>query len=351
MKTNSKPLSKLTHDSTVLTFGEMMLRLTPPNGRRLEQATSFDVWYGGTEANVALALAFQGDRGAYVSVMPKNRIGEIALRYLRGYGVDTSRVVRAGDRLGTYFFENGASVRSNECVYDRKYSAISLASHTVFDWDKILQGVGCFYFTGVTPAVSDELAIACKEALTSCRAKGIITACDLNYRGKMWSPEKAKSVMTGLLPMVDICFAHDEDASASLGIGSTSLSCGIENKENYIETARGICAKYGCRDVASVIRNVHSVEDSEWMAVLYRDGVTSYSPTHRVHVMEGLGAGDAFGAGFLHALLNGFDAQQTIDYAIASSVLKLTIRGDANLVSVDEINKVVASASGQRVAR
>ena len=339
--------------STVLAFGEIMMRLTPPNERRIEQATSFDVWYGGTEANMALSLSYQGDHGAFVSVVPPNRIGDCALRYLSSYGVDISRVIRAGDRLGVYFFENGASARSNGCVYDRKYSAANLAKHTDFDWDKILRGVDCFYFTGVTPAVSDELARACKDALRACRAKGIVTACDLNYRGKLWSADKARSVMTGLLPFVDICFAHDEDAAASLGIGSRSLASGLEQKDAYIQIDRDIISKYGCRSVATVVRNVHGVEHSLWQALLVTDGgkKVCVSPIHHVHVLEGVGGGDAFGAGFMHAVLHGFNPQQTIDYAIAASVLKLTVRGDANLVTKDEIDKVVESVGGQRVSR
>ena len=163
-------------NTLVLTFGEIMLRLSPPDNLRIEQATSFDARYGGAEANTALSLAYQGDNAAYVSVVPANRIGDCALRGLRGYGVDTSRVVRSGDRLGTYYFELGASQRSNGCVYDRKPSAINMASHDELDWDSILGGVGVFYFSGVTPAISDEMALACKQALAAARERGI--KCD-----------------------------------------------------------------------------------------------------------------------------------------------------------------------------
>ena len=219
-------------NTLVLTFGEIMMRLSPKNNLRLEQATEFDVRYGGAEANTALSLAYQGDNAAYLSVVPANRIGECALRSLRAYGVDTSRVVREGDRLGSYYFELGASQRSNGCVYDRKYSAINLASRSVFDWDSILEGVGVFYFSGVTPAVSDEMALACKEGLEAARARGIVTVCDVNYRGKMWTPQKSQEVMRGLLPLVDIVIANDEDAPAGLGMTcvSGSLTNGIEER-------------------------------------------------------------------------------------------------------------------------
>ena len=249
---------------TVLTFGEIMMRLSPKDHLRIEQATEFDVRYGGAEANTALSLAYQGDKAAYVSVVPANRLGECALRSLKVYDVDTTRVVRQGDRLGSYVFEVGASQRGNGCVYDRKYSAINMAKRDVFDWDEILKGIDVFYFSGVTPAVSDEMAAACKDALAACRAKGITTVCDVNYRGKMWSPEKSQATMKELLPLVDICIANDEDAPAGLGMTcvSGSLAHGIEERDTYVEMARQICAEYGCKKVASVVRNISCVERS-----------------------------------------------------------------------------------------
>lgn len=342
-------------NTLVLTFGEIMLRLSPPDNLRIEQATSFDARYGGAEANTALSLAYQGDNAAYVSVVPANRIGDCALRCLRGYGVDTSRVVRSGDRLGTYYFELGASQRSNGCVYDRKYSAINMASHDELDWDSILGGVGVFYFSGVTPAISDEMALACKQALAAARERGIVTVCDVNYRGKMWSPAKSQQVMAELLSLVDIVIANDEDAPAGLGITcvSGSLSNGIEERDSYVEMARQICATYGCKKVASVVRDIQSVERSQWMGVLY-DAETDahwFSGAHDVHVLEGVGGGDAFNAGLLHALLHGYEPQRAIDYAIAASVLKLTVRGDVNLVTEAEIAGVAVSGGGTRVSR
>lgn len=366
----------LSATSTVLVFGEIMMRLSPPNQLRIEQAKSFDVNFGGAEANAALSLAYQGDNAAFVSVVPQNRIGECALRYLRSYGVDTSRVVREGDRLGSYIFEVGASVRGNGCVYDRKYSAINLASHEALDWGAILEGVDLFYFSGVTPAVSEEMAVACEEALKACRARGIVTACDVNYRGKMWSPERSQEVMARLLPHVDIVVANDEDAPAGLGMTcvSGSLKNGIAERDDYVEMARQICAKYGCSQVLSVIRDIASVEDSRWMGMLYSAagdtllagranedaapagtddaGAWWFSPVYDVHVLEGVAAGDAFSGAYLHALLHGYAPQTAIDYAIAGSVLKLTIHGDSNLVTEAEIAAVAASAGGgTRVAR
>lgn len=340
---------------SVLCFGEIMLRLSPKDNLRLEQATEFDARYGGAEANTAFSLAYQGDSAAYISVVPPNRIGECALRSLKAYGVDTSRVVREGDRLGSYYFEIGASQRGNGCVYDRKYSAINMASRSVFDWDKALDGVGVFYFSGVTPAISDEMAAACLDALTAARARGITTMCDINYRGKMWSPEKSQETMAKLLPLVDIVVANDEDAPAGLGVTcvSGSLSNGIEERDSYVEMAKQISGQYGTKIVASVIRNVQCVERSQWMAMLYnaKTGEHWFSAQHDVHVLEGVAAGDAFNAGLLHALLGGMEPQAAIDYAIAASILKLTIKGDSNFVTADEIGAVAASSGGTRVAR
>ncbi len=339
----------------VLSFGEIMMRLSPKDHLRLEQATEFDVRYGGAEANMGFSLSYQGDNAAFVSVVPANRIGDCALRTLVAYGVDVSRVVRQGDRLGSYFFELGASQRGNGCVYDRKYSAMNLAKASDLDWDSILDGVDVFYTSGVTPAVSDEMAVATKEALATARAKGIQTVFDLNYRGKLWTPEKAQSVIKDFMPLVDVCIANDEDAPSALGMTcvSGSLAHGIEERDSYVEMARQICAEYGCGVVASVVRNVSSTSRSKWMGMLYHaEGDQHwFSPVHDVHVLEGVAAGDAFNAALLHAMLNDYDPQKTVDYAIAASVLKLSIRGDYNFVTEAEISAVAASGGATRVAR
>ncbi len=351
----------------MLAFGEIMMRLSPKNNLRIEQATEFDVHYGGAEANAALSYAYQGGHAAYVSVVPVNRIGDCALRSLSAYGVDTSRVVRSGDRLGAYIFEPGASMRGNGCVYDRKYSAINLAPRETFDWNTILEGVSLFYFSGITCAISSDMALACKDALETCRSRKITTVCDVNYRGKMWAPEQSQRVMRKLLPLVDIVIANDEDAPSGIGVTcvSGSLANGIAERDGYLEMARQLCIEYGCKEVLSVIRNVESVERSQWMGMLYSAanddllanstlGTEEYwfSPTHDVRVLEGVAAGDAFSGAYLHALTRNFEGQAAIDYAIAGSVLKLTIRGDSNLVTESEIKAVASSAgAGTRVER
>ena len=356
MFSNNKDLADKLSGKRVLTFGELMLRLAPTNNLRIEQANNFNANYGGAEANVAASLALQNDNASYLSVVPNNRIGQCALRDLNAWGVDTSKVIRKGDRLGVYFFEVGSSVRSNSVVYDRKYSAISMSSSSDFDWDAILADVDIFYFSGITPAISSDLADACLCALKACRSKCITTVCDLNYRGKMWSPQEAQKTMKGLLKYVDIVVANDEDAPSALGIkhGSCSLSCGIDEKEEYINIARDICNEFGCKCVASVIRNISSVESSKWMSMIYTsdDDRHVFSQVHDMHVLEGVAAGDAFAAGLIHAYLHDYDMQYAADYAIAASVLKLTIHGDTNIVTEAEIAQLANNALGAtRVAR
>lgn len=338
---------------SVLAFGELLLRLSPPGHLRIEQAHSFDARYGGAEANVAVSLALQGDAAAYVTVVPDNRIGDCAVRSIAQWGVDMSRVMRGGDRLGTYYMEFGASVRSNAVVYDRKYSAVSMANPAAYDWDALLDGVDTFYVSGVTPALSDGCARAVRDALGACRAKGITTVCDLNYRGKLWTPDQAQRVMCSLMPLVDVCVANDEDAPSALGVSCVtgSLARGIDERDSYVLMANDIYEQYGCHTVASVIRNVSSVEKSSWMGMLYTNDQAWFSAVHDVHVLEGVAAGDAFCAGLLHALVHDMPPQEAIDYAIAASVLKLTVHGDANLVTADEIAAVAAHGAGTRVAR
>lgn len=338
----------------VLTFGEMMLRLKPPAFSRILQANSFEASYGGAEANVAVSLSLFHDDAAYLTKFPENPLGEAALGTLRRFGVDTSRVLRGGPRLGTYFFEKGTSVRSTSVVYDRAGSSIATAKRTEFNWPDLLNGIGAFYFSGITPAISEELAGAVEDALTYCKGHGITTVCDLNYRGKMWTPKKAQSVMQKLMPLIDVCIANDEDFEATLGIPAFDgdMSRGIEQIDNFRAGMKEITKRYpNCRTVASVLRNIHSVEESDWMGILLQDGKFYDSPVHKVHVMEGVAGGDAFGAGLIHSLLHRTNLQETVDFAIAASVMKLTISGDLNLVTETEVRAAMKKGASTRLSR
>lgn len=338
----------------VLTFGEMMLRLKTPNNERILQAQSFEASYGGAEANVAISLALLGDNVSYVTKFPQNLLGNAAENTLKRYGVDISGILKGGERLGVYYFEKGASVRSTNVIYDRKGSALEQAKAEEFNWDNIFSGIDYFYFSGITPAISDEMRKACLVACEYCQKHNIPVICDLNYRGKMWTTQQAQQVMSKLMRYVTICIAHDEDFEATLGIKAFDgdSSRGIEQKEEFKKAMVTVKQKYpNVKIVASILRNVYSVEDSQWMGLLLKDDNFYETPIYKVHVMEGVAAGDAFGAGLLHGLLHTYDAQKLISFALSASVLKLTITGDLNLVSEEEIIAVMKSNTVSRLSR
>ncbi|MGP6140588.1 MULTISPECIES: PfkB family carbohydrate kinase [unclassified Jeotgalibaca] len=329
---------------TVTTFGEVMMRLKPPTNERILQAHSYEATYGGAEANVATSLALLGDTVSFITKLPNNLLGEAALSTLRRYGVGTHNIILGGNRLGLYFFEKGASVRATNVVYDRANSAFATATADEFDWPTLLKGTKVFYFSGVTAAVSKELAEAILSACHYCQENDIQVVCDLNYRGKMWTPEASQAFMNEAMQYVTICLAHDEDFESSLGIKAFDgdMTHGIAQKDQYEAAMKEITTRFpNCHTVASVLRNIHSVEDSEWMAMLYRNGTFYETKTYQMHIMEGVASGDAFGAGFVHSLLHNFDPQETVQYALAACVLKLTITGDLNLVSDAEIRAIM----------
>ncbi|MCI1902895.1 MAG: sugar kinase [Enterococcaceae bacterium] len=339
---------------TVLTFGEMMLRLKTPDNQRIMQAQNFEASYGGAEANVAVSLSLLGDEARYVSKFPENLLGKTAVQTLRKYGVDTSKVLFGEGRQGIYFFEKGASVRASNVVYDREYSAFSQALQTEFDWEELLKDVDYFYFSGITPAISAELQEAVLAACRYCEAHGIPVVCDLNYRGKMWSPAEAQQFMAEAMKYVTICIAHDEDFEATLGIKAFDgdQSRGIEQKKSFQKAMRAVKKKYpNCKMVTSILRNIYSVEESQWTALLLEKDKFYETKIYDMHVMEGVAAGDAFGAGFIHGLLHDYAPDELIQFALAASVLKLTITGDLNLNSEEEIKRVAKSSAAARLNR
>ncbi|WP_130851222.1 sugar kinase [Lactiplantibacillus mudanjiangensis] len=328
----------------VLTFGEMMLRLKPSENKRILQSDSFEAAYGGAEANVSVSLSLQGDQAAYLTKFPSNLLGDSALGTLRKFGVDTHKILRGGPRLGIYFFEKGASVRGTNVVYDRAGSSFAMATAAEFDWDSLLADADYFYFSGITPAVSPELQQAVLTAVEYCQAHNITVVYDMNFRGKMWTPAEAQAFSEKVMPYVNVCLANDEDFEASLGIKAFDgdMAHGIDQKESFKAGMQEVVKRYpNCHTVASILRNIHSVEDSQWSALLLRDGQFYESSVYQLHVYEGVASGDAFGAGLLHGFLHGFDGQEQVDYAIAASVLKLTISGDLNLVSEPEIRSIM----------
>ena len=337
----------------IITFGEIMMRLNPEGYVRFVQADKFEASYAGGEANVAVSLANFGMDAAFVSKVPAHEIGQCAVNELRRYGVDTDLMVRGGDRLGLYFVEKGASQRASKVIYDRAGSAIAKASTADFDWKKIFEGVDWFHFTGITPALGGELPEICLEACKAAKELGVRISCDLNYRKKLWSREKAGEVMSKLMPYVDVCISNEEDAKDVFGIEAedTDLNAGKVNHEGYISVARQLADKFGFQKVAITLRGSISASDNEWAAMLYSNGEASFSPTYRVHIVDRVGGGDSFGAGLIYSLLSDYDDQQAVNFAVASSCLKHSIEHDFNLVSVSEVESLAGGNASGRVQR
>jgi len=337
----------------VVTFGEIMLRLAPEGYLRFVQAVSFGAVYGGGEANVAVSLAGFGIDAAFVTKLPKHEIGQSAVNKLREFGVDTSLIVRGGDRVGIYFLEKGASQRSSKVIYDRAHSAIAQAVPADFDWDKIFSGADWFHFTGITPALSDGAAEICMAACKAAKAKGITVSCDINYRANLWTREKAGEVMSGLMKYVDICVANEEDAADVFGIkaSGSDVTTGKISHEGYKEVASSLVKKFGFKQTAITLRESISANDNNWAAMLWAGNDFYFSKKYAVHIVDRVGGGDSFSAGLIYANLQGMPSQEGLEFAVAASCLKHTIEGDFNLVSADEVKKLAAGNASGRVQR
>ena len=337
-----------------VTFGELMLRLAPEGYLRFVQADKFTVTFGGGEANVAVSLANYGVDAAFVSKLPNNDIGQAAVNSLRRFGVDTSKIVRGGDRIGIYFLEKGASQRPSKVIYDRAASAIALAKKEDFDWDKIFEGVNWFHFTGISPALSDSAAEITLDAVKAAKAKGITVSCDLNYRKKLWSKAKAKEVMTSLMPYVDVLIANEEDSADVFGIKAddTDISKGALNKEGYKSVAKKLVDAFGFKYVAITLRGSISANDNKWSAMLYNGKDYFFSKEYMIHIVDRVGGGDSFGGGLIYGMLNFKEnSQKVIEFAVGASCLKHSIEGDYNMVSVDEVLKLIEGDGSGRVQR
>ncbi len=339
--------------SKIVCFGELMLRLNPEGYLRFEQANRFEASFGGGEANVAVSLAHFGMDASFVSKFPAHSIGDMAVRSLRAEGVDTSDIVRGGERMGIYFLEKGASQRPSKVIYDRKYASIGMASREDFDWNKILEGADWFHFTGITPALSDAVAEITLDALKVCKEKGVKVSCDLNFRKKLWSSEKAGKVMGELCQYVDVCIANEEDAEKVFGIEpeQNDVEGGKLNREGYIDVAKKLAERFGMEKVAITLRESISANDNNWAAMLYADGEAFFSKKYAVHIVDRVGGGDSFGAGLIYGLMNGYDNQKTIEFAVAASCLKHSIETDFNYVSVDEVTTLMKGDGSGRVQR
>ena len=336
-----------------VTFGEIMLRLNPPLYERFVQANTFCATYSGAEANVAVSLSNYGIDASFVSKLPAHEIGQSAVNALRKYGVDTSKIVRGGSRVGVYYVEKGASQRASKVIYDRANSAIALAKKEDFAWEEIFEGVDWFHFTGITPALSDELAEICEEACRIAKQKNITISCDLNYRNKLWSKEKAGEVMAKLCKYVDYCIANEEDAKDVFGIeaDNSDIYGGKLDRNGYISVAKKLTERFDFKGVAITLRESKSANDNDWSGMLYTGGEAVFSKKYSIHIVDRVGGGDSFGGGLIYSLMSGYTPQATIEFAVAASCLKHSIEGDFNLITKAEVESLAGGNATGRVQR
>lgn len=338
----------------VITFGEIMLRLSPPGNKRFTQADELEVTYGGGEANVACSLANYHIDSCFVTKVPDNPIGQSAVNHLRRFGIDTSCIKKGGERLGIYFLETGTAQLPSHVVYDRVHSAFSEAEPKEFPWEKILPGGTWFHFTGITPALSDNAAEITLAALKAAKELGLTVSCDLNYRKKLWSPEKARQVMTELAKYVDVCIGNEEDAEKIFGlkVPDSDIDAGKLNHAGYAALAKQLKQEYGFKIVAISLRDSYSASNNGWSGMLF-DGVQCYqSKTFNIFpINDRVGSGDSFAGGLIYALLKEKSLQDTINFAVAASCLKHSIPGDFNQVSKEEVELLVRGNESGRVQR
>lgn len=338
---------------TVVTFGEIMLRLAPEGYYRFFQNDRLQATFGGGEANVAVSLANFGIDSAFVTKLPTHAIGEGAISALRGLGVDTSCIVRGGERIGIYFLEKGASQRGSVCIYDRAHSAIQEAAADDFDWDKIFEGAEWFHFTGITPALGPNLVNICLDACKVAKSKGIKISCDLNYRNKLWTRQQAREAMTKLCEYVDVCISNEEDAKDVFGIEAegSDITGGKLDREGYRSVAKQLADRFEFEKVAVTLRTSISANDNDWQGMLYDGSDYFFSKQYHLRIVDRVGGGDSFGAGLIYSFLNGYSSQEAIEFAVAASALKHSIEGDFNRVSVGEVQKLAGGDGSGRVQR
>jgi 2-dehydro-3-deoxygluconokinase len=336
-----------------ITFGEVMIRLATPGHLRFNQSRLLEMTFGGGEANVAVSLAQLGDDAAFVTRLPRNDLAEACLQELRGLGVDTRGVLRGGERMGIYFLEAGAAQRASTVTYDRGHSAIAEVDPAELDWPAFLAGGDWFHVTGITPALSEPAARAVLDGARAARTLGLSVSCDLNYRKKLWSPERARQVMSGLMEHVDYCIGNEEDAEKVFGIhaAGTEVSQGKLDRDRYVDVAEQLTGRFGLKGVAITLRESFSASRNGWSGLYYHGGHACFSRRYEIDIVDRVGGGDAFAAGFIHAQGAGQAPQQVIDFAVAASCLKHTIPGDYNRVGLREVEALLGGDGSGRVQR
>lgn len=337
----------------IVTLGEIMLRLSPTGCSRFVEVDNFNVIWGGGEANVAVSCANYGHDAYFVSKLPKHEIGQGAVNALRRYGVHTDYITRGGDRVGIYYCETGASMRPSKVIYDRANSAIAEADPSDFDFDAIMEGADWFHWSGITPAISDKAAELTRLACEAAKRHGVKVSVDLNFRKKLWTSEKAISIMKPLMKYVDVCIGNEEDAALCLGFKpDADVEGGNTDAEGYKGIFKQMAEEFGFEIVASTLRESYSATFNGWKALAY-DGKEFYqSKRYEINpIIDRVGGGDSFSGGLIHGLLTMGNVQDALEFAVAASALKQTIPGDFNLVSADEVKALAGGSANGRVQR
>lgn len=339
----------------VVSFGEIMLRLSPDGYYKLFQKPELNTSFCGAEANVAVALSNFGDEAEFVTALPDNDIGRAACRELMRYGVKTDNIVYTGDRLGIFFAEKGASQRPSKVIYDRKNSAIALAEPSSFDWEKIFDGADWFHITGITPALSDSLAKISVDAVKAAKKAGLTVSCDINYRSKLWSAQKACPVMTEIMKYVDVCIGNEEDAEIVFGIkaGTTDVTKGQLDTDGYKKSLQTVAETFGCKIVAYSQRKSYSASDNGWSGIIYDDEKKQVytSAQYDIRITDRIGGGDAFASGLIYALHNNISPANAIETAAAAGCLDQTLEGDFCLFGINDVIDLAGGNSSGRVKR
>ncbi len=325
----------------VTAFGEIMLRLSPDNRDRFMQEKYFRTYFGGSEANTLIALSSLGVDTSFVTKLPENDIADACIRELKGNGVETAFIARGGKRIGIYYCENGASIRGGKVIYDRQFSSISEADKSDFCWNEILKDTDIFHFTGITTALSDELASITLDAVKQAKEKGIIISCDLNYRRTLWSEEKANRVMREFMPYVDILFANT---------GSALDVFGINGKDDEAVMLK-ISEEFGIKTIAFTTRECRNADENILGGILLADGRFFSSKKTEVNIVDRVGGGDCFDAGILYGLINKLSPEETVEFANICNAYKHTVRGDYCRLDAEEIKAICSGKADGRIKR
>ncbi len=337
----------------IVTMGEIMLRLSPAGNYRFVQADSFDVIYGGGEANVAVSVANYGHDAYFVSKLPTHEIGQAAVNALRRYGVNTKFVARGGERVGIYYAETGASMRPSKVIYDRANSSIAEADPSDFDFDAIMEGADWFHWSGITPAISDKAAELTRLACEAAKRHNVTVSVDLNFRKKLWTSEKAISIMKPLMKYVDVCIGNEEDAELCLGFKpDANVEAGETGAEGYHKIFEQMAKEFDFKYVISTLRESFSATHNGWKALIYNGKEFYESKRYDINpIIDRIGGGDSFSGGVIHGLLTKKTQGEALEFAVAASALKHTINGDFNLVSASEVESLAGGNANGRVQR